>query len=211
MIVDWYNFCCEVCYEIVTKEGRKKVEWDILKSMNPCLGRGNIAMENLCKRYTYRLPKPSNLVTELETKQCRIQRLSFGPVYKLDLFSSCGNIYVSSSSVPPRQDLVELITICGGHVVTSSRSAYLFVGKPHSKRNEEIKSVETLWNCCKHLYLQNKTADFHLISAAVINTFIFVFLGSATFLPLVLTLVCPVGRADAREQFISSGLHNLAC
>jgi hypothetical protein len=79
------------------------------------------------------------------SQQCRLQKLSFGPVYSLDLFSSCGAICVSRDSVPPKQDLEELITLCGGHIVASTRSACLMVGNSSSDRHKYVKRVDEKW------------------------------------------------------------------
>lgn len=78
-------------------------------------------------------------------QQCRLQKLSFGPVYSLDLFSSCDAIYVSRNSIPPKRDLEELITLCGGRIVASTRSASLLVGNISSLRYKHIKCVNEKW------------------------------------------------------------------
>jgi hypothetical protein len=71
--------------------------------------------------------------------------MSFGPVYSLDLFSSCGAICVSRDSIPPKRDLEELITLCGGRIVASTRSACLMVGNSSSLRHKCIKCVDEKW------------------------------------------------------------------
>jgi hypothetical protein len=74
-----------------------------------------------------------------------MQKLSFGPVYKLDLFRTCGAICVSKDSVPPKRDLEELITLCGGRIVASIRSACLLVGNGSYIRHEHVKRVNEKW------------------------------------------------------------------
>jgi hypothetical protein len=74
-----------------------------------------------------------------------LQKLSFGPVYKLDLFRTCGAICVSKESVPPKRDLEDLITLCGGHIVASVRCAHLLVGNGSCIRHEHVKHVNEKW------------------------------------------------------------------
>ena len=78
-------------------------------------------------------------------QQCRIQRLSFGRYYKQDLFSKCGSICVSRQSVPPKQELEELIKLCGGKVVSARRSAEFMVGNPTSVRYDKLKYISEKW------------------------------------------------------------------
>jgi hypothetical protein len=78
-------------------------------------------------------------------QQCRMQKLSFGPVFNLDLFSTCGAICVSKESVPPKRDLEELITLCGGRIVNSVRCACLLVGNGSCVRHEHVKHVDEKW------------------------------------------------------------------
>jgi hypothetical protein len=74
-----------------------------------------------------------------------MQKLSFGPVFNLDLFSTCGTICVSRDSVPPKRDLEELITLCGGCIVGSVRSACLLVGNGPYIQHEHVKRVNEKW------------------------------------------------------------------
>lgn len=78
-------------------------------------------------------------------QHCRMQKQSFGPVYNLDLFSACGYICVSRDCVPPKRDLEELITLCGGRIGTSLRPARILVGNAHSERYKHIKCVNEKW------------------------------------------------------------------
>ncbi|PSN57948.1 hypothetical protein C0J52_00251 [Blattella germanica] len=78
-------------------------------------------------------------------QQSRIQKLSFGRFYKQDLFSDCGPIFVSNKSVPPKQELVELIKLCGGHVVSACRSAKLLVGRGCISRYAKLKTISEKW------------------------------------------------------------------
>jgi len=74
-----------------------------------------------------------------------MQKQSFGPVYNLDLFSTCGYIRVSRDCVPPKRDLEELITLCGGRIVSSLRRARILVGNVPSERYKHIKCVHENW------------------------------------------------------------------
>ena len=74
-----------------------------------------------------------------------MQKQSFGPVYNLDLFSTCGYICVSRDCVPPKRDLEELITLCGGRIGPSLRPAHILVGNAPSERYKHIKCVNEKW------------------------------------------------------------------
>jgi hypothetical protein len=74
-----------------------------------------------------------------------MQKRSFGPVYNLDLFSTCGYICVSRDCVPSKRDLEELITLCGGRIGPSLRCACILVGNAPSVRYKHIKCVNEKW------------------------------------------------------------------
>jgi hypothetical protein len=78
-------------------------------------------------------------------QDCRIQKRAFGPVYSLDLFSTCGYICVSRNCVPPKRELEELITLCGGRIRPSLRTARILVGIAPSERYKNIKCVNEKW------------------------------------------------------------------
>jgi len=42
-----------------------------------------------------------------------------GAKYRQKLFASVGNVYVSENSVPPKHDLMQLVSLCGGQVCDS--------------------------------------------------------------------------------------------
>jgi hypothetical protein len=74
-----------------------------------------------------------------------MEKRSFGPVYNLDLFSTCGYICVSKDCVPPKRDLEELITLCGGRIRPSLRRARILVGSAPSERYKHVKYVNEKW------------------------------------------------------------------
>jgi hypothetical protein len=78
-------------------------------------------------------------------QQCRIEKQAFGPVYNLDLFSTCGYICVSRGCVPPKQELEELIKLCGGRIRPSLRTAHILVGNAPSERYKHVKCVNEKW------------------------------------------------------------------
>uniref|UniRef100_A0A1B6L2I6 BRCT domain-containing protein n=1 Tax=Graphocephala atropunctata TaxID=36148 RepID=A0A1B6L2I6_9HEMI len=61
-------------------------------------------------------------------KQARIERQAFGPEFSLELFRGVGPLYVCRATVPPAVDLIELLRLCGGSVVSSARAARIVVG-----------------------------------------------------------------------------------
>jgi hypothetical protein len=78
-------------------------------------------------------------------QHCRIEKQAFGPVYNLDLFSTCGNICVGRGCVPPKRELEELITLCGGRIRPSLRTAHILVGNTPSERYKHVKCVNEKW------------------------------------------------------------------
>ncbi|KAK3921341.1 Microcephalin [Frankliniella fusca] len=77
-------------------------------------------------------------------QQCRVARETFG--VSPDIFSSAGAIFVSKDTTPPRSDLVDLLTLCGGNVVNSARQARLIIG-PYQRRSSfsNVAFVKELW------------------------------------------------------------------
>ncbi|XP_047114762.1 uncharacterized protein LOC124795031 isoform X1 [Schistocerca piceifrons] len=73
----------------------------------------------------------------------RIERQSFGPTFQQDLFSTVGPIFVVSDSSPPKEDLEELVQLCGGKIVTAARSAAIVVGG--QTRNNMAICVSAKW------------------------------------------------------------------
>ena len=73
-------------------------------------------------------------------QHCRLQKQSFGPVYNLDLFSTCGYICVSRDCVPPKRDL-----LCGGRIGPSLCPAPILVGNAPSEQYKHIKCVNEKW------------------------------------------------------------------
>ena len=46
----------------------------------------------------------------------RLEKTAEGTKYRQKLFVSVGNIYVGEDTVPPKRDVVQLISLCGGQV-----------------------------------------------------------------------------------------------
>ncbi|XP_059153194.1 microcephalin-like [Physella acuta] len=65
-------------------------------------------------------------------KISRCERQAIGAGYKLGIFTKTGPVYVSKDSTPARQELVQLIRLCGGQVTGSKSRAFVFVGDKHS-------------------------------------------------------------------------------
>uniref|UniRef100_A0A1B6FEQ9 BRCT domain-containing protein n=1 Tax=Cuerna arida TaxID=1464854 RepID=A0A1B6FEQ9_9HEMI len=61
-------------------------------------------------------------------KQARVERQAFGPEFNLELFRGVGPLYVCRATVPPAADLMELLRLCGGTVVSSARTARIVIG-----------------------------------------------------------------------------------
>ncbi|XP_067678748.1 microcephalin-like [Haliotis asinina] len=77
-----------------------------------------------------------------QAKVARQERQSQGDEYRQALFSSCGQIFVSSKCVPPRGSLVNLLTLCGGQVTNSVSRCSVYIGpEPYTGR----KSIKPVW------------------------------------------------------------------
>uniref|UniRef100_A0A1A9W6X8 BRCT domain-containing protein n=1 Tax=Glossina brevipalpis TaxID=37001 RepID=A0A1A9W6X8_9MUSC len=62
---------------------------------------------------------------------CRSEKQAFGDFYKCELFHNVGPIYVSSRCSPvSKENVKELITICGGKITGSRSKARYIVGSP---------------------------------------------------------------------------------
>lgn len=61
----------------------------------------------------------------------------------MDIFQTCGYIYVGKSTRPKPSDLKELITICKGKVTHTTRHANIAVGEYVDR--EGVTSVTETW------------------------------------------------------------------
>nr|XP_018898060.1 PREDICTED: uncharacterized protein LOC109031159 [Bemisia tabaci] len=61
-------------------------------------------------------------------KEVRLQRQCYKFLFSLDIFSPCGSIYVCQKTVPPRDDLKEILRLCSATVVSSAKSAKIVIG-----------------------------------------------------------------------------------
>uniref|UniRef100_A0A1A9V2H1 BRCT domain-containing protein n=1 Tax=Glossina austeni TaxID=7395 RepID=A0A1A9V2H1_GLOAU len=62
---------------------------------------------------------------------CRSEKQAFGDFYKCELFRNVGSIYVSSRCSPvSKENIKELITLCGGKVTGSRSKARYIIGGP---------------------------------------------------------------------------------
>lgn len=77
-------------------------------------------------------------------QQCRLDRLSFGPTFRLRLFEFCGRIFVSPKSDPRRQDISDLITLGSGIVTKTSRNADIIIGN-YADPKTGVKIVLEKW------------------------------------------------------------------
>ncbi|NXK78789.1 MCPH1 protein, partial [Amazona guildingii] len=76
---------------------------------------------------------------------CRLQRhLSTGK-YQQNLFSNQPVMFVSPTSQPPCEKLIELIQLSGGKVCNALRQAKICIGKKPGKKYQEIKCLSEKW------------------------------------------------------------------
>ncbi|NWS05798.1 MCPH1 protein, partial [Motacilla alba] len=76
---------------------------------------------------------------------CRLQRhLSTGK-YQQNLFSNQPVMFVSPTSQPPCQKLIELIQLAGGKISKALNQAKICIGKKPSKKHQEIISLSEKW------------------------------------------------------------------
>jgi hypothetical protein len=78
-------------------------------------------------------------------QHCRAQRQLLGPAYRVDLFSTCGSIFVSRNGAERQQYTEELIELCGGRTVPSLCSASILVRNYPLERCEHINCVKDQW------------------------------------------------------------------
>lgn len=78
-------------------------------------------------------------------QQSRIERLAFGPEFCLELFKHVGFIYVCRGTNPSSTDLIELLRICGGKVVTNAHIANVIVGSKTGQLKHNAISVRENW------------------------------------------------------------------
>ncbi|XP_012154800.1 uncharacterized protein LOC101449922 isoform X2 [Ceratitis capitata] len=70
---------------------------------------------------------------------CRTERQAFGNTYKCELFADLGTFYISSRCGPiSRENLKELIELCGGKVVDHRKRAKYILGDPHRTLEEKV-------------------------------------------------------------------------
>ncbi|CAL1529533.1 unnamed protein product, partial [Lymnaea stagnalis] len=77
-------------------------------------------------------------------KKSRLERQKAGVLYKMDLFSKKGPIYVSDNCTPKRTDVVHLINLCCGHVTGSKVRAALHIGDKHDPEKIMIRPTWVL-------------------------------------------------------------------
>ncbi|NWX46265.1 MCPH1 protein, partial [Steatornis caripensis] len=76
---------------------------------------------------------------------CRLQRhLSTGK-YQQNLFSNQPVMFVSPTSQPPCEKLIELIQLSGGKTCKALRQAKICIGKKPGKKYQEIKCLSEKW------------------------------------------------------------------
>lgn len=76
-------------------------------------------------------------------QRCRIERQAFGLKYTMNIFQSCGYIYVARSTLPRCSDLQELIRLCRGKVTTVVSRAKIAIGEYHD--SSEVTCVKEAW------------------------------------------------------------------
>lgn len=61
-------------------------------------------------------------------QQCRLRKQAFGS-FTMDIFLNCGPIFISRGSKPNHLLLEELVTLCKGKTVATSRRASILIGE----------------------------------------------------------------------------------
>ncbi|XP_014093561.2 microcephalin isoform X1 [Bactrocera oleae] len=70
---------------------------------------------------------------------CRTERQAFGNTYKCELFADLGTFYISSRCGPiSKENLKELIELCGGKVVDHRKRAKYILGDPHKTLEDKV-------------------------------------------------------------------------
>ncbi|XP_070556283.1 microcephalin-like isoform X2 [Ptychodera flava] len=79
---------------------------------------------------------------------CRLEKQALGNSnYKQDIFSSVGLMFIAESTVPAQEKLIELITLCGGKVCSSLRTAKLCIGNARNKDGIPMVSEKWVLDC----------------------------------------------------------------
>ncbi|BFY99391.1 hypothetical protein BsWGS_02431 [Bradybaena similaris] len=97
----------------------------------------------------------------------RCERQKVGPSYKVDLFSKCGPIFVSSVCTPPRNETVHLINLCCGQVTGSESRAAIHIGDDHNPRKLVIKP---LWVLDCIMKLETLPTDGYIVFPTMLNS-----------------------------------------
>ncbi|XP_077870405.1 uncharacterized protein LOC102805140 [Saccoglossus kowalevskii] len=63
--------------------------------------------------------------------------------YRQDIFITASPLYIAENSLPPQNRLTELVTLCGGTVCNTLRTARLCVGK--TKIKNDVPMIEEKW------------------------------------------------------------------
>ncbi|KAF5278269.1 hypothetical protein FQR65_LT15711 [Abscondita terminalis] len=94
-------------------------------------------------------------------KVCRTERQAFGNLYSMDIFNDCDPIYVSVNSNPKRVDLIELIKLCKGRVVTKRNDAKIVVAEYVDA--DDVKCVNEKWILDSITFNKKKSLKKYLI------------------------------------------------
>ncbi|XP_055886393.1 microcephalin-like isoform X1 [Biomphalaria glabrata] len=97
-------------------------------------------------------------------KKSRLQREKCGHLYKLDLLSKIGPIYVYNDCTPPRQELVHLINLCCGNVTGSLTRASIFVGDSYDPKRLVIRPT---WILDSIMRLETLNPSDYIVSPPV--------------------------------------------
>ncbi|XP_078504059.1 microcephalin isoform X2 [Lissotriton helveticus] len=84
---------------------------------------------------------------------CRLQRQLSTDEYQLGLFSSQPAMFISATSQPPCDNLIELVQLCGGKVCKTLRQAAICVGPYNGKKSTDLIFVSEKWildSICQH-------------------------------------------------------------
>ncbi|XP_075603445.1 microcephalin isoform X4 [Balearica regulorum gibbericeps] len=76
---------------------------------------------------------------------CRLQRHLSTEKYHQNLFSNQPVMFVSPTSQPPCEKLIELIQLSGGKICKALRQAKICIGKNPGKKYQEIKCLSEKW------------------------------------------------------------------
>ncbi|XP_069091912.1 microcephalin isoform X2 [Pleurodeles waltl] len=76
---------------------------------------------------------------------CRLQRQLSTDEYQLGLFSGQPVMFISATSQPPGDNLIELMQLCGGKVSKTLRQAAICVGPYNGKKSADLICVSEKW------------------------------------------------------------------